>query len=170
MLISPYPNLLPGKSYAGMIVYNEKNFCDIMKNKFNKRKPRVKFGSRYNAIYVLPLAELGGILLKNWLLAYSPSDRNTISQDIATKGYGMKYSRDANLRKSFLFLDKYGPVFIGVDMDLVSIMRANQTIQANDIREFSILCFPAQVDYYRKLWNMGRTLRFYSMNPWQEEI
>lgn len=157
----PYHNIMRGSAYAGIIVYNEKNFADIVNNKFNKRKTDNVMGNEYKKMSAIPLTEFGGKFLY-WLLSFSPEERNAYVENFS-KGQELQYvsPSDQPARKVFRFKNNEGYVYDGTTLDIPSAIKTNEVIRQIRLSNLSIICFREQESFYRNLWGKRLSLSFY---------
>lgn len=154
IVCAPKSTLPPGEAYGIVLVYNAKNFGDVIKNKFDLRKQGTQIGRQFSRFYFAPLSKLGAHFV-TLLVTEKLQDRQAFINSRANALYKItpnrgRYIGGFRLRQG----DTY--IFDGTDMDAKQIFSAIDDITAaastpNPI-QFKVLCFYWQEPFYRKLW------------------
>lgn len=157
---SPYNTIMKSQAFAGIVVYNEKNFADLVMNKFGKRKTGVVMGKDYNIIHALPLSHYSTEFLSRWVLPMTPAERRKYIHEGIAELYELRYVTDANTRKSIAYQGDIGLVADGTNMDVIQCMAQYKMYCEGALDKLTIICFPWQETFYEKLWSNIITLQF----------
>lgn len=84
-MCSPKSTLLADEAYGMLLVYNEKNFGDIINNKFGLRTEGQVIGGMFTHFHFIPLSKTGAYLA-NWLVIYKAKERQ---EYIASRAYDL---------------------------------------------------------------------------------
>lgn len=159
---SPFNTIMKSQAFAGVVVYNEKNFADLVMNKFEKRKPGVVMGKDYNIMHALPLSEYTPEFLSQWALTFTPGERRGyIHKEIADL-YELSYVADPMIRKCIPYQGEMGLVADGTNMDIIQAIAQYKMYCEGVLKELTVICFPWQETFYEKLWGNIVDLKFIS--------
>lgn len=154
---SPYDNYTHQNNHAALVVYNAKNFRDVLFDTKNKRSAKTEIEKAFQSFHIVPLSPDGTNLLHQIAI----SDINTFSRSVlldrfhATKTEGV-------FGKPCPFSVEGRPIFNGIPMEMNSILLMNTYLQ-NNSAHFAILAYPWQVDFYTHIW--GEDLMFLLIDP-----
>lgn len=151
---SPFNTIMKGQAFAGVIVYNEKNFADIVINKFEKRKPGVTMGKDFNIMHAIPLSEYGPDFLLRWVLDKTPAERRAYVHEVISSNFDVTYTKDAQLRRYFRYEGDMGLIADGTDMDIMlSISQYKMLTEKRAFNHLTVIGFQWQESFYRHLWD-----------------
>lgn len=153
-MCSPKSTLLADEAYGMLLVYNEKNFGDIINNKFGLRKQGTVIAGRFTKFHFVPLSKTGAYLA-NWLVTYKAKERQ---EYIASRAYDLCGAVPNNGRYWQGFRLKAGDTYIfdGAEMEAGQIFSAIKHIKlaasSGTPIQFKVFCFRWQEPFYRKIW------------------
>lgn len=153
-MCAPQSTLPAGEAYGMMVVYNEKNFDDIINNKFSLRTQGTAVGGRFTHFHFVPLSKVGAYLA-NWLVTYKAKERQ---EYIASRAYDLCGAVPNNGLYWQGFRLKAGDTYIfdGSEMEAGQIFRAIKYLEtaasSGTPIQFKVLCFQWQESFYRKVW------------------
>lgn len=153
-MCAPQSTLPAGEAYGMMVVYNEKNFGDIINNKFSLRTQGTAVGGRFTHFHFVPLSKVGAYLA-NWLVTYKAKERQ---EYIASRAYDLCGAVPNNGLYWQGFRLKAGDTYIfdGSEMEAGQIFRAIKYLEtaasSGTPIQFKVLCFQWQESFYRKVW------------------
>lgn len=150
-LCSPWPNVTFHNACAALLIYDPKNFKDILLNKWNKRKTGTVIGKHYQEMYLVPLGVDGESLLQE--IMFSDIASKSIAQ--AKEKFGL-IENGEKMASVFPLMKGNHLVFNGATMSYRTISVALKLIQAAKERgeelSFFIVCYAWQQRYYYALW------------------
>lgn len=153
-MCAPKSTLPAGEAYGLALIYNEKNFGDIINNKFGLRAEGTVIGGRFTHFHFVPLSKTGAYLA-NWLVTNKVEDRQAYTADRANALYGAvpnngRYWQGFRLKAG----DTY--IFDGAEMEAGQIFSAIKHIKlaasSGTPIQFKVFCFRWQEPFYRKIW------------------
>lgn len=157
-MCAPKSTLQAGEAYGLALVYNEKNFGDIINNKFGLRKQGTAIGGQFTKFHFVPLSKMGAYLA-NWLVSNNAENRQAYTADRASDVCGAtpnngQYWQGFRLKVG----DTY--IFDGAEMEagqIFSAIKHIETAASSDTPiQFKVFCFQWQESFYRKIWpNVG---------------
>lgn len=147
---SPHDNISYGKIYGAILIYNEKNFADIINNKWTKRKAGTGIGKSFDAMHLVPIS-LYGTSLMSWIMTNAPEDRLAYEDNCAlTNGL---HKNEGAYYKIFRYMDDDGGAVInGMELDVKRLISAITVEKKNGPFKINVLCFRWQGPYYKALW------------------
>ena len=146
---SPFDNIGYGKIYGAILVYNAKNFADIVNNKWEKRKVGTSIGKSFDTMHLIPLSTYGNNLMA-WLLTNSQNERTEYEDSIA-QASGLSMNK-GSFHKVFRYMDGNTVVMNGMEMDIKKIQGVQVVKKKSGEFDFKVLCFRWQENYYHTLW------------------
>lgn len=152
---SPIDNVSILGTRAAILVHNEKNFTDVIRDKFNKRREGVLLGKNYLTVYLFPISGYG-VSLALWLVTNSEADRLTYA-DSAAASLGLRRNQRVS-PNVFRYEDRGTPVINGLEMDAKKLLLAQAIKERGDVTSFEVLCFQWQAKHYATLWPDAKQL------------
>ena len=149
MRCSPYDNICFGKIHGAILIYNEKNFSDIINNKWGKRKTGTSIGKTFDSMHLVPIS-LYGKNLMSWLLTNSTEDRLSY-EDSKAEEIGLELYKGA-FSKMIRYKDGETLVVSGAEMDIKKLGGIKMAQKKLGCFDFGVLCFRWQESYYKTLW------------------
>ncbi len=147
---SPFDNFVYKNTNGAILIYNEKNFGDIISNKFNRRRKGSTLGKFFDHLYLVPLSANGAAMLK-WVMFTPYTERVSYTDNIIKTKSEAKRTID-NYQQSFRLKDGDTYIFDGTDMDAKQILKAIAVMERAGRPKFKILCFEWQASFYRTVW------------------
>lgn len=153
-MCSPKSTLLADEAYGMVLVYNEKNFGDIINNKFCLRAEGTAIGGRFSHFHFVPLSKTGAYLA-NWLVTYKVKERQ---EYIASRAYDLcgAVPNRGEYWQGFRLVAGDTLIFDGVEMTARLIFNAVKYIASaaasGKVIQFKVFCFQWQEPFYRKIW------------------
>lgn len=150
----PKSTLLADEAYGMLLVYNEKNFGDIINNKFGLRADGTVIGGRFTHFHFVPLSKTGAYLA-NWLVTYKAKERQ---EYIASRAYDLcgAVPNRGEYWQIFRLVAGDTLIFDGVEMTARLIFNAVKYIASaaafGKPIKFKVFCFQWQESFYRKVW------------------
>lgn len=153
-MCSPKSTLLADEAYGMLLVYNEKNFGDIINNKFGLRTEGQVIGGRFTHFHFVPLSKTGAYLA-NWLVTYKAKERQ---EYIASRAYDLcgAVPNRGEYWQVFRLVAGDTLIFDGAEMAARQIFNAIKYIASAAASgkpiKFKVFCFQWQESFYRKIW------------------
>lgn len=149
---SPYDNFSQRDCHAALIVYNEKNFRDVLFDTKKKRRTKTAMEKCFQSFHLVPLSPDGTALLHQ----IATTDINAFCQSVllddlkAIKTEGM-------FAKPCPYSVNGIPVFNGIPMEMNSILLMHYYLTENyhsrpDKPPFIILAYHWQTEFYAHIW------------------
>lgn len=157
----PYHNINMTSAYAAIFIYNERNFVDVVQDKFKKRSSKRIMGDVYAGMSAVPITEFGGQFLY-WLMAFSPSVRRDYVDSFAKKE-GFEFTSIEHQLEKKVFRFEHDGLFIyeGSTMDVRQAINACEVLRQDNLKRFGIICHKGQEPYYQALWGKDYDLSFH---------
>lgn len=159
---SPFDTIVKGRAFAGVLVYNEKNFSDIVTNKFKRRKLGGELGKDYDIMHTIPLSMYGPEFLARWVLPLTASERRSYIQKEIAELYELHYVADVEVRRNITYEGEMGLVADGTNLDIIQAVNQYKMYCDGLLDKLTIICFPWQETFYERLWSNIITLQFIS--------
>lgn len=140
---------------AVLLVTNAKMFADIYLDKNEKRAPNEKLGEGFTHFFAVPINENGKKLLSHLIEQNADTQKeNIIREAIESNFYQANTEYDEEL---FPLKNKTGTlIFLGVEMDIIQMLRLGVVMTKFPQNKYGILCFPWQTDYYKRIFPIAK--------------
>lgn len=162
---APYHNIFNGEVCAAILVYNKKNFGDILHNKWKMRSKGTTIGGWYRHVSLVPLGDDGARLLSELI------DPDALRAYALETGRVMGLTDNGGTEKRGFPLTKNGiSIFNGVPMDYKEISEAmayakKKTSKPESNFRIGVLCYEWQQPFYEIIWPEAT---FYIIEPMEE--
>lgn len=150
LFCSPYTNVQPDGIEGIVLVYNAKNFGDIVRNKFQMREDQYAIGTKFSTLRLVPLSQMGADLVQ-WIVTNPKTNRIAFVNQAAHRLCEATPNGGTRSR-AFRLANPEGLIFDGTEMDLKTILLAIKAVEQDQVITFKVLCFPWQQEYYRAIW------------------
>ena len=149
-LHSNYKHIRYDDLRAGICINNPKAFADIYYDKKKRRGEEDHFGRPYTHFYIIPATYEGLHSFRAMMSEDDMASRQSLIDDAVESGLFTHNSEfDSDL---FPLKNTNGTLFmLGNVMDIVQIQRLESISKKFDL-DFGILCYPWQMDYYKRVF------------------
>ena len=146
--LSQYRTLRGGENHGVMFVENPKMFADLMLDKANKRKGE-PFANCFDSFLVFPVSYVGTSQFITYMVTDIEEFEAALTREAVASGI---YQNNTKYFPELfpLLTDNNIPIAIGVYIDTTKLNRIEQIIKKSN-HPYGILCYPWQVDYYRRV-------------------
>ncbi len=149
---SPIDNVRRNNIHGSILIYDKKNFADIVNNNFEKRKKGTVLGKSFDTMHLIPISDYGVQLLL-WIMMNSPDSKRRYINATVNKLYPTWTINLSVYHKLFAFKDMHDVfIFDGTDFDARKMQYINKEKEKTPSLSFKVLCFEWQEPYYKELW------------------